>query len=154
MYRMALTKADFPAQTDLAIREITVGDLLREVAATRGSAEALLEFTIEGRIGRRWTYAQLLAQSENLAKALASRFQSGEHVAVWAPNIPQWVFMEYACAMAGLVLVTANPALQERELRHVLEHSGAAALFLVSAFRGNPMAEIAKSAAENNKKPA
>ena len=35
--------------------------------------------------------------------------------------------MEYACALAGLVLVTANPAYQVGELRYVLEQSGAVA---------------------------
>ena len=80
--------------------------------------------------------------------ALASRFRPGERVVVWAPNSPEWVLMEYACALAGLVLVTANPAYQVRELRYVLEQSGAVALFLVREFRGNPMAEIGAAAAE------
>ena len=38
--------------------------------------------------------------------------------------------------------MTANPAYQVRELRYVLEQSGAVALFLVEEFRGNPMGEI------------
>ena len=48
----------------------------------------------------------------------------------------------------GLVLVTANPAYQARELRYVLEHSGAVGLFLVESYRGNPMAAIAAEAVE------
>ena len=47
--------------------------------------------------------------------------------------------MEYACGLAGLVLVTANPAFQARELAYMLEQSGAVGLFLVDEFRGNPM---------------
>ena len=74
------------------------------------------------------TYAALLEDSERLAHALRSRYQPGEHVGVWAPNSPEWVLMEYACALAGLVLVTANPAFQANELRYVLEHSGAASM--------------------------
>ena len=58
--------------------------------------------------------------------------------------------MEYAAALAGLVLVTANPSFQERELRYVLEQSGAVALFLVETFRGNPMGEIAADAIIGN----
>ena len=54
--------------------------------------------------------------------------------------------MEYATALAGLVLVTANPAYQTSELRYVLEQSGAAGLFMVPSHRGNPMAEIAAAA--------
>ena len=92
--------------------------------------------------GRRWTYAELLADAERLAMALSTRFAPGERVVVWSPNSPEWVLMEYACALSGLVLVTANPAFQARELAYVLEQSGAVALFLVEEFRGNPMGRI------------
>ena len=148
MHEVALTEAYFPAQRDIDVREITVGGLLREMAARRPDAEALVEVRQSGEIGRRWSYGALLADSERLAGALAARFRPGERVVVWAPNSPEWVLMEYACALAGLVLVTANPAYQVRELRYVLEQSGAVALFLVREFRGNPMAEIGASAAE------
>ena len=148
MYEVALTEAYFPAQKDIDVREITVGGLLREMAAQRPEAEALVEVRQYGETGRRWTYGALLADSERLAGALAARFRPGERVVVWAPNSPEWVLMEYACALAGLVLVTANPAYQVRELRYVLEQSGAAALFLVEEYRGNPMAEIGAAAAE------
>ncbi len=148
MYEVALTEAYFPAQTDVDVREITVGGLLREMAAWRPDAEALVEVRQSGEIGRRWSYGALLADSERLAGALAARFRPGERVVVWAPNSPEWVLMEYACALAGLVLVTANPAYQARELRYVLEQSGAVALFLVREFRGNPMAEIGAAAAD------
>lgn len=73
---------------------------------------------------------------------LATRFAPGERVAAWSPNSPEWVLMEYACALSGLVLVTANPAFQARKLSYVLEQSGAVALFLVEEFRGNPMGRI------------
>ena len=148
MYEVALTEAYFPAQRDADVREITVGGLLREIAARRSNAEALVEVRQSGEIGRRWSYGALLADSERLAGALAARFRPGERIVVWAPNSPEWVLMEYACALAGLVLVTANPAYQVRELRYVLEQSGAVALFLVREFRGNPMADIGAAAAE------
>ena len=147
-YEVALSEAYFPAQEDREAREITVGGLLRETAARRPSAEALVEVRQSGEIGRRWSYAALLAESERLALALASRFRPGERVVVWSPNSPEWVLMEYACALAGLVLVTANPAYQVRELRYVLEQSGAVALFLVDEYRGNPMAEIGAQAVD------
>jgi fatty-acyl-CoA synthase len=150
MYELQLTDSHVPAQADMDIREITVGGLLREVANLRGGAEALLEVGQDGALGRSWCYAELLADSENLAEALSTRFAPGERVVVWSPNSPEWVLMEYACALSGLVLVTANPAFQEKELRYVLEQSGAVALFLVESFRGNPMLEIAKAAVAGN----
>ena len=145
-YEVALSEACFPAQADREVREITVGGLLREIAAPRAEAEALVEVRQSGEIGRRWTYGALLAKSERLALALASRFRPGERVVVWSPNSPEWVLMEYACALAGLVLVTANPAYQVRELRYVPEQSGTVAFFLVDEYRGNSMAEIGAGA--------
>lgn len=146
MYDARLTESFFPAQSDMSVRDIAIGDLLREVAAKTPDARALLEITQSGDSRRQWTYASLLDDSERLAQALGSRFKQGEHIVVWAPNIPEWVLMEYACALSGLVLVTANPAYQAKELRYVLEHSGAVALFLVDSYRGNPMADIAQEA--------
>ena len=128
--------------------ETTVGGQLRDMAARRGDCTALVEVNLDGENGRRWTYAELLADSERLGKALASRFAPGERLVVWAPNVPEWVLMEYACGLAGLILVTANPSYQAAELRYVLEQSGASALFSVESYRGNPMAEIAVAAAD------
>lgn len=51
--------------------------------------------------------------------------------------------LEYACGLAGLTLVTVNPAYQSRELRYVLEQSGSEAIYYVTQFRGNPMRDIA-----------
>ena len=43
MYEVALTEAYFPAQKAIDVRETTVGGLLRETAARRAEAEALVE---------------------------------------------------------------------------------------------------------------
>lgn len=142
MYNLTLTTSNVPAQSDMETREITIGDLLREVTAARPNAEAVVEVRQDGSEGRCWTYSELLANAERLALALSTRFAPGERAVVWSPNSPEWVLMEYACALSGLVLVTANPAFQARELGYVLEQSGAVGLFLVEEFRGNPMGRI------------
>lgn len=146
MYQFQLTESLVPPQDDDVIKETTVGGLLREVAGQQPSAPALVEVDMEGRIGRAWTYGELLADSEKLALALSSRFAPGERITVWAPNTPEWLLLEYACALSGITLVTANPAYQPPELRYVLEQSGSAALFSVQSYRGNPMADIAVEA--------
>ena len=99
--------------------------MLCETAATNARAVAMVDISDSGECGQQWTYAELLSVSERLALALSTRYAPGDKVVVWAPNIPQWVFMEYACGLAGLVLVTANPSFQAAELKYVLEQSGA-----------------------------
>ena len=146
MYEVSLSTSYFPAQTDAKIWDTTVGVHLRAVAVDHPDLVAMVEIDDAGEARGKWTYSNLLANSDRLARSLASRFAPGEKVVVWAPNIPEWIFMEYACGLAGLVLVTANPSFQAKELRYVLEQSGAVALFMVDAFRGNPMREIAENA--------
>ena len=142
MYDLTLTTSHVSAQSDIEAHEITIGTLLREVASARPEAEALVEIRLDGPDGHRWTYAELLVDAERLALALPTRFAPGERVVIWSPNSPERVLMEYACALSGLVLVTANPAFQARELAYVLEQSGAVALFLVEEFRGNPIGQV------------
>jgi fatty-acyl-CoA synthase len=148
VYRVNLRESYFPAQADEPVLETTVGGVLRAQAALTPDAEALVEADMAGELRRRWTYVELLAQSERLARALLSRYRPGERIAIWAPNVPEWVHLEYAAALAGLTLVTANPAYRPRELQYVLEQSGAAGLFIVSEYRGNPMAAIAEEVAQ------
>ena len=144
MYNISLTTSYFPAQTDAEIRDITIGELLREVASHHPDHVAMIEIDDAGEAPRKWTYSDLLETSDQLARSLASRFAPGEKIVVWAPNVPEWVFMEYACGLAGLVLVTANPSFQSKELLYVLEQSRAVGLVLVDEFRNNPMRKIAE----------
>ena len=143
MYRVSLSDSHFPAKDGPPTRLWTVGELLRAAAATAPDRAALKELGYDGAVGRVWTYAELLRDSERLARALATRHAQGARVAVYANNQPEWLLLEYACGLAGLTLVTVNPAYQKRELKYVLEQSGAEAIYYVEQFRGNPMREIA-----------
>ncbi len=147
MYDISLTTSYFPAQMDAEIRDITVGQLLRATASVHPDLVAMLEIDDAGEASREWTYSDLLVISNRLAQSLASRFSPGERVVVWAPNIPEWIFIEYACGLTGLVLITANPSFQSKELHYGLVQSRAVALFIVDEFRGNPMRKIAEKAA-------
>lgn len=143
MYRLQLTESYCPSQTDEELRDTTVGSILLDAAARWPGATALQEADGDGLLQRQWTYAGLLADSERLAHALLTRYQPGERIAVWAPNIPEWIIAEFGFALAGITLVTVNPGYQSRELKYVLEQSRAAGLFLIGEFRGNPMEKIA-----------
>ena len=151
MYEVQLMNSYFPAQDDANLRDITIGDFLQETANTFPDNVAMVDIDDNGDACSSWTYQELFLEAEKLSISLSSRFQKGEKVVVWAPNIPQWVFMEYACALSGLVLVTANPSFKQKELSYVIEQSGAVGLFLIPEYRGNKMDEIAKEAIQGNK---
>jgi fatty-acyl-CoA synthase len=132
-----LSESYWPADGSVALRDLTVGDLLREAAKDAPDVVGLVA-GVPG-VDRRWTFAEMLAEAERVAAALLVRFAPGERVAVWAPNLPEWVLLELGAGLAGVVLVTVNPAYQRHELAYVLGQSGASGVFLVREWRGNPM---------------
>jgi fatty-acyl-CoA synthase len=121
------------------VRDITIGQALAEVAAEYPDRQALIEGNPDPALRREWTYAELYDEAQAVARALLRHFQPGERVAVWASNIPEWVLLEYGCALAGVVLVTVNPSYQAEELAYVLRQSRSAGIFLVPEVRGNRM---------------
>jgi fatty-acyl-CoA synthase len=137
----ALTTSYWPADTTEPVLDTTVGGVLRAAAATDPGRLAMIGGLPDPAGRRRWTYGELLAEAEQAARALVQRFAPGERVAAWAPNLPEWVILEYAAALAGLVLVTVNPALRPAELAYVLNQSGASGIFLVPEYR-SPMAKF------------
>ncbi|HBK91162.1 MAG TPA: long-chain fatty acid--CoA ligase [Parvularcula sp.] len=137
-----LEESHWPARKGAFAELLTIGDLLKRQAEIRGPSIALEELSARGEIGRIWTYSELYADAGRLAKALAARHAKGARIAVFANNIPEWLLLEYASAMAGLTLVTVNPAFQPRELKFVLEQSRSEAIYYVEEFRGNPLAKI------------
>ena len=138
-----LTTSYWPADQSEPVLETAVGGVRRAAAELAPDQLAMIGGSPDPAARKRWTYAELLADAEQAARALTTYFSPGERVAVWAPNIPEWVILEFAAGLAGLVLVTVNPALRPAELAYVLNQSGAAGIFLVPEFR-SPMAQYLK----------
>ncbi|MGZ4791104.1 MAG: AMP-binding protein, partial [Ilumatobacteraceae bacterium] len=128
------------------VRDLTLGALLGWAADTTPDRLALICGAPDPAARRQWTYAELYSASVRAAHALLKRFQPGERVAVWAPNIPEWVMMEFGAALAGLVLVTVNPGFRQHEAEHVLRQSRAAGIVVQPEFRGNRMLAVVEEA--------
>lgn len=119
--------------------DTTIGNLLDHRADELPLHEAVvyscsLEFDATNEV--RWTYQEYRERSNQVACGLmASGLNKGDHIAVWATNLPEWVLLEMAAAKAGLVLVTVNPAYQAQELEYVLKQGDVRALFLMAQVR-------------------
>ncbi|MCE3551183.1 AMP-binding protein [Pseudonocardia sp. RS11V-5] len=120
--------------------EMSLGDLLRECAADHPDRCALVDADPDPARRRSWTYVELLATAERVAQALLSRFRPGERLAIWAPNCAEWVLLQQGASLAGLVLVTVNPANRRMELEYVLQKSRAAGIVHAPGYRGVDMA--------------
>ncbi|SDJ94224.1 fatty-acyl-CoA synthase [Nonomuraea maritima] len=112
----------------------TIGANLERTVARFADREALVDVPT----GRRWTYAQLDADVDDLARALLARgVGKGDRVGIWAPNRAEWVLVQYATAKIGAILVNVNPAYRTHELRYVVEQSGLRLLISALAHRGS-----------------
>jgi fatty-acyl-CoA synthase len=127
-------------------RHETVGRMLRRIAAEVPDRTALVE-GIASPDRRRWTYSELLRAAERTARALLRDFAPGETIAIWAPNIPEYVIAQYGAALAGLVVVTVNPAFRPAEARYAFEHAGVVGCLAVPDFRGHRLLSDAQDLA-------
>jgi len=111
---------------------LTIGQVLSQTADRFAASDALvfpaLNFTASYR-----EFDRLVDEAARGLLALGIR--RGQHVAIWATNVPQWVVLQFATARIGAVLVTINPAYRPFELRYVLKQSDAVALVLVDRFK-------------------
>jgi fatty-acyl-CoA synthase len=71
-----------------------------------------------------WTYADFYQRTDQLAKGLlAIGVGKGDHVGVWARNVPEWLTLMFATAKIGAVLVTINTNYKIHEAEYVLRQS-------------------------------
>ena len=136
---MPLTTSYWAATDDEPLLDTTAGQILRDAAAAVPNKTAFIEGTADPASRKRLTYAELLAESERMAHALLGNFKPGDHVAIWAPNCQEWLIVQYGLALAGMVLVTVNPAYRGSELEYVLKQSRARGIFFAPEHRGFDM---------------
>ena len=112
--------------------EETIGDYLRKQTAI----EPNHEFIVYPDRQLRWTYKDFDERTDDLAKGmLAIGLRPGDHLGVWARNIPDWLTFMFACAKIGVVFVTVNPVYKSHELDYVLKQSDMKALCVIDAYR-------------------
>jgi fatty-acyl-CoA synthase len=61
--------------------------------------------------------------------------QKGEHISIWATNVPEYVILQFAIPKAGGVWVTVNIRSLKHEVEYLLKQSDSTTLFLVEGFR-------------------
>jgi HIP---CoA ligase len=67
---------------------------------------------------------------------LAAGVERGDRVAIWAPNVAEWVTAAIGLQSAGAALVPLNTRFKGAEAGYVLRRSGARLLFTVAEFLG------------------
>lgn len=84
----------------------------------------------------RFTYKEFDERVNMLAKGLLSLgITKGDHVGIWAKNVPDWLTFMFATAKIGVVLVTVNTAYKGHELEYVVKQSDMKALAIIDGFQ-------------------
>src|SRR5262245_13572092 len=118
----------------------TLGDLVDELATATPSAPALV-FGDE-----RLDYGALKRRVDDFARALmAASVRPGDRVALLLSNRTEWIVAALAGAKIGAIVVPLSTFSTPRELAWFLEHCGASALIMLSAFRGHRFLEVLRA---------
>ncbi|MDB5366228.1 MAG: AMP-binding protein [Rhodospirillales bacterium] len=116
------------------LRYQTIGAALEATVASHAGELAL----VVPHQNIRWTWRELAHETERVATGLRQcGLVAGDRLGIWAPNRAEWVLTQLACARAGLILVTINPAYRVSELEHALNLAGCRALVLAERYRGS-----------------
>ncbi|WAT82627.1 AMP-binding protein [Bacillus safensis] len=116
----------------MSIHPQTIGSLLKEKREQHPAHEAI----VYPERSLRYSYEAFYREVKETGKGLmALGVQKGDHIAIMAPNVPEWLMLQFACASIGAVLVTVNTNFQAQELAYLLKHSDSSMLFIVDGFK-------------------
>jgi fatty-acyl-CoA synthase len=116
----------------MALIQETIGAYFEAQAARRPEAEFLIYADRDLRL----SYRAFDERVNNLAKGLlAIGIRKGDHVGLWAANVPDWLTFLFATAKIGAVLVTVNTAYKLSELAYLIAQSDINTLCLADGYR-------------------
>ena len=121
-----MSSMEFPASLT------RIGDIVDANAKNRKNQTAIAYYEY----GFENSFSEFRDICRQVAKGLmALGVKRGDHIAVWANNLPEWVYTQFGSAMAGAVLVTVNTNFRAYELEYLLEQSDSTTLILSHGVR-------------------
>ena len=107
----------------------TLGVVLEKVGARYPKQEAI----VSGE--QRITYETLMHRVDSMANALLKMgVNKGDKVAIWMSNIPEWVYVHFACLRIGAPVVPLSTRYKVHELEYILRQSDSTTLFMMDHF--------------------
>ena len=121
----------------------TIGQMMTDIAQTYSDRDAL----IHTEVGIRYSYSSLSNQTDRAAGGfLHQGIRPGDKVALWAPNLPQWIFSMLALAKIGAMIVPIDPAASADTSQYILEQSECCGLIIAGEINDKKMMEAAVAA--------
>eukprot|EP01116_Phalansterium_solitarium_P005418 TRINITY_DN1701_c1_g1_i1.p2 TRINITY_DN1701_c1_g1~~TRINITY_DN1701_c1_g1_i1.p2 ORF type:complete len:532 (+),score=237.57 TRINITY_DN1701_c1_g1_i1:90-1685(+) len=135
MAETTLFRSSFPP---VSAPDVDITSFVLQEAASRGDRVALFE----GLSGRSYTYGQISGLVKKAAAGLAARgIVKGSVIALYSPNLPEFVVPFLAAASLGAITALANPTYNAEELSKILKDAAPSLMVTVG-----PLLEQAKAA--------
>ena len=122
----------------LELHDYTIPGLLRRNAERLPDNDCVVapEFSV------RWSWKEFDRLTDVVARGFyAMGVRKGDHVAIWATNVPEWMLTMFATAKLGAILVTVNTNYKQFELNYLLTQSDAKMLVMIPQVRDNDYIE-------------
>ena len=129
---MLVQSAIMPARSyavgpSVPLIERTMGDVLKASVAKHSDKDAI----VSRHQRLRHSYTELNKMVDRTAAGLwGLGIRPGDRVGMWASSCVEWVYLQFATARIGAVLVNVNPAYRARDLAYILRRSRMKAIFL------------------------
>ncbi|TEB14634.1 Long-chain-fatty-acid--CoA ligase [Pelotomaculum sp. FP] len=122
-----------------AFDKTTVAELLDRTSMHYPDNDALI-YTDRG---LKYSYKEFRELCNQFAKGLLKLgIKKGEHIAVWATNVPEWVITQFGSARIGAVLVAVNYGFELLELEYQLKQSDATTLIMIEGSKNSHFRSI------------
>ena len=124
-------------ETPPADTPATIPAALARAVERFGTCEALVDGDV------RLSFAQLAGEVDRAACSLiASGVEPGDRIAIWAPNMGEWVIIALAIHRVGAAIVPLNTRFKGAEAGYILRTAGARMLFTVTDFLDTDYVEL------------
>ncbi len=114
------------------VGKVTMGQLIDLVAEQFGESKAVMYH----QQGIDLNYSQFRDLCNDVAKGfMALGAEKGEHIAIWANNVPEWLYTQFSTGKMGAVMVTVNTSYRSFELEYLMKQSDSTTLLMIGGVR-------------------
>ncbi|MDM8524971.1 AMP-binding protein [Desulfococcaceae bacterium HSG8] len=114
------------------VGKVTMGQLVDLVADQFGDSRAVT-YPNEG---IDISYGEFKNLCNDVAKGfMALGIDKGENIAIWANNVPEWLYTQFSTGKMGAVMVTVNTSYRSFELEYLMKQSDSSTLLLIGGVR-------------------
>jgi fatty-acyl-CoA synthase len=120
-----------------------ITETLSQVLERMVAADPGKEFIVFPDRNLRFTYGDFNRRADALARGLLSiGLTKGDHLGIWATNVPDWLTFLFATAKIGVITVTVNTSYKSTELEYLVKQSDIKALCLIDGYRDSDYVAI------------